>query len=184
MGDRLQDRQALAATLQAIAAGNRQAFEDLYRRTSAKLFGVCLRILPEQAQAEEALQDAYLTIWRRASAFDEARGTAMTWLIALTRNRAIDRLRATGMRMTAPIEEAGDLADAAPDAFAILQADGETRRLAACMRTLANDEARFIRQAFYTGATYAELAADAGLPLGTLKSRIRRALLKLRDCLQ
>lgn len=178
------DRRLLAATLRNVAAGDRMAFEELYRRTAAKLFGVCLRILSTRAQAEEALQDAYLTIWQQAGAYEEARGTAMTWLIALTRNRAIDRLRAGGKLAAAPIEDASAIADDRPDAFDILEADGEARRLADCLRTLAEGDARFIRSTFLQGSTYADLAGTAGLPLGTVKSRIRRALLKLRSCLQ
>ncbi|NVN32314.1 sigma-70 family RNA polymerase sigma factor, partial [Endobacter medicaginis] len=83
--------------LRAVARGDRAAFEELYRLTSAQLFGVCLRILPARAEAEDVLQDAYLSIWRRAASFDAARGSAMAWLITLTRNRAIDRLRARGV---------------------------------------------------------------------------------------
>ena len=164
----LQERRLLAATLHNVASGDPKAFEELYRRTAAKLFGVCLRILPTQSQAEEALQDAYLTIWQRAGAFDETRGTAMTWLIALTRNRAIDRLRACATLVTTPIEDVGHLADDAPDALAVLAAESEVRRLTDCLQTLSEGDARLIRSAFLKGATYAELAENAGLPLATV----------------
>ena len=180
----LEERNSLIEALRKVASGDRLAFEDVYRRTSAKLFGVCLRILPERSQAEEALQEAYLSIWQRAASFDEARGTAMTWLISLTRNRAIDRLRAGGRIAAAPIELASEIPDQTPDAFAIAGMAEDERRLATCISGLETRDAQFIRTAFIEGASYPELAERAGIPLGTLKSRIRRALLKLRDCLR
>ena len=176
-------RAALAAALRRVADGDRAAFEEVYRRTSAKLFGVCLRILPGRSEAEEALQDAYLSVWQRAGSFDESRGSAMTWLIALARNRAVDRRRASGKLPVVPLDLAAAVADDSPDPFALLDADGEDRRLAACLAQLQPRDARFLQSAFLEGETYAELAERAGQPLGTVKSRIRRALLALRDCL-
>jgi RNA polymerase sigma factor (sigma-70 family) len=177
------ESETLAAALQKVAGGDRAAFEEVYRRTSAKLFGVCLRILPVRQEAEEALQEAYLSVWRRASSFDAARGTAMTWLITLTRNRAVDRLRAGGRIAAAPVELAEAMPDDAPLASALMEAGEDERRLAHCIGTLETGEAGLIRTAFFEGSTYAELATRAAIPLGTIKSRIRRALAKLRACL-
>lgn len=177
-------RAVLVAALGRVAMGDRAAFEELYRRTSAKLLGVCLRILPGQTEAEEALQDTYLSVWRRAGTFDAAQGSAMTWLMTIARNRAVDRLRGTAKRVSAPIEAADDVPDPAPDATLLIERDQDARRLDLCLGTLAAGDARFVRTAFMEGATYPELAERAGLPLGTVKSRIRRALLKLRECLQ
>ena len=176
-------RTALARALAAIAAGDREAFEELYRRTSAKLFGVCLRILPERLEAEEALQEAYLSVWKRAESFDATQGTAMTWLISIARNRAVDRLRRTSKVATAPIELADEIADPTPDAAALAMASDDEQRLARCMGTLNPGDAQFVRTAFLEGSTYSELAARTSTPLGTVKSRIRRALIKLRECL-
>jgi RNA polymerase sigma-70 factor (ECF subfamily) len=170
-------------TLEAVAAGNRAAFESLYQRTNVKLFGVALRILPERQEAEEVLQEVYLAVWRRAGAFDPARGTAMTWLITLTRNRALDRLRATRRRPADPIELAGDVPDPEPDAEARALAGDEATRIAWCLDRLDHDDARLIRTAFFEGASYADLATRASRPLGTIKSRIRRALIRLKACL-
>ena len=178
------DAASLAAALERVAAGDRAAFEEVYRRTSVKLFGVCLRILPVRQEAEETLQEAYLQVWRRAAAFDAARGSAMTWLITLTRNRALDRLRARGKIATAPIELAEEIADPAPAASEVLETGEDRRRLAHCLGTLEKDDAQLIRTAFFQGSTYAELATRTATPLGTIKSRVRRALLKLRECLQ
>ena len=183
MASRFSDADALSDILQRVATGDRAAFEEIYRRTSVKLFGVCLRILPVRQEAEDALQEAYVAVWKRATAFDPARGTAMTWLITLARNRAVDRLRAGGKAVAAPIDLAAEIADEAPLASERAEADQDERRLAACLDTLDGGDAGLIRTAFFDGATYAELAGRAATPLGTIKSRIRRALIKLRDCL-
>ena len=177
------DAASLAVTLHRVAEGDRAAFEEVYRRTSVKLFGVCLRILPVRQEAEEALQEAYLSVWRRAGSFDATKGSAMTWLITLTRNRAVDRLRSGGKVASAPIELADEVADPAPTASTLLEIGEDERRLAHCLGTLEGGDARLIRTAFFEGSTYAELATRAAAPLGTIKSRIRRALLKLRECL-
>ena len=176
-------RQRLVAALGAVAAGDRRAFHELYQRTSAKLYGVCCRILGEGQDAEDALQEAYANVWRRADRFDASRASPITWLAAIARNAAIDRLRARGTRSTAPIEDAHDLADEFPRADFMLEQASEMRRLQACLGELGGREAGLIRTAFLEGATYPELAARAGEPLGTIKSRIRRALIKLRECL-
>lgn len=177
------DAAALAAALLRVADGDRAAFERLYRHSSAKLFGVCLRILGDRGQAEEVVQEVYLAVWRRAGSFDSARGSAMTWLATLARNRAIDRLRAGGRVASAPIELAEAVADPAPHAADLAEADEESRRVAACIAELERGEALLIRTAFVEGSTYAEIATRSATPLGTVKSRIRRALTKLRACL-
>jgi RNA polymerase sigma-70 factor, ECF subfamily len=178
------DRARLAATLVRAGQGDASAFEELYRRTSAKLFGVCLRIFADRSEAEEALQDAYITIWNKAATFDATRASPITWLATVTRNRAIDRLRASGKAGLAPLDEASEVADPAPLADARLLADADDRALTGCIETLEGRDADFIRSAFLRGATYADLAARDALPLGTVKSRIRRALMKLRECLE
>ncbi len=178
------ERAALTAALRRVATGDRAALHEVYRRTSAKLYGVCLRIFPDGNDAEDALQDAFVNIWQKAASFDPARASPITWLVTLTRNRAIDRLRSSGKRLIAPIEAAMDVADEAPDAEACLIAADDRARIAQCMETLASGDATMIRTAFFEGATYADLAERASVPLGTVKSRIRRALMKLKACLQ
>jgi RNA polymerase sigma factor (sigma-70 family) len=173
----------LDQALENIASGDRDAFAEVYRRTSVKLLGVCRRILPERQEAEEVLQDIYLTVWRRAGAFDATRGSAMTWLITLARNRAVDRLRASGRRPTDPIEYADHVADPAPDAETQAIALDDSARLTFCLGQIDGTDASLIRTAFFEGATYTELAERVARPLGTIKSRIRRALVSLRECL-
>lgn len=177
-------RVRLAEALIRTGRGDRSAFETVYKATSAKLFGVCLRIFPDRNEAEEALQDAYLTIWNKAASFETGRASPISWLVAVTRNRAIDRLRAKGKAGLASLDEAAEIADPAPLAEAQLMADGEDRLLHGCIAGLDRRDAHFIRSAFIGGATYADLAAREGEPLGTVKSRIRRALVKLRACME
>ena len=177
-------RARLADALVRCGKGDRSAFEAVYKATSAKLFGVCLRIFPDRNEAEEALQDAYLTIWNKAASFEAGRASPISWLVAVTRNRAIDRLRARGKAGLASLDEAAEIADPAPLADARLLASSEDRVLHGCIEGLERRDAHFIRCAFIGGATYADLAEREGEPLGTVKSRIRRALLKLRGCME
>jgi RNA polymerase sigma-70 factor (ECF subfamily) len=109
-------RAYLAAMLIATGSEDRAAFREVYRLTSAKLFGICLRICGDRSAAEDVLHDVYLTIWRRAGAWEPGRASPITWLATVARNRAIDWRRAQGGRQTRPIAEAPDIADSAPDA--------------------------------------------------------------------
>lgn len=179
------DREQLRHWLSATAGGDRRCFEDLYQRTSSKLFGVCLRILHERSEAEEVLQDVYLTIWRKAGQYDADRASPITWLAMIARNKAIDRLRASRVdRASAPIDLAAELADEGIDAPGLVEAASEGKRLHNCLDELTGEQGRVIRVAFFEGCTYEEIAQRSSTPLGTIKSWIRRGLLKLKDCLQ
>ncbi len=179
------DRQRLSLALQQVASGDKAALSDVYRQTSAKLFGICLRILRDRSQAEDVLQDVYLTIWRRAGSFDPSRGVSpVTWLATLARNRAIDRLRADKGHLNRPLELAAETRDAAPLASDSMERDEDSRRLTGCMDELEPEHAAYIRAAFFDGHTYASLAESVGAPLGTMKSWMRRALLRLRACIE
>ncbi len=177
-------RARLTEALIQTGTGDRAAFETVYRLTSAKLFGICLRIFPDRQEAEEALQEAYLTIWNRAARFEAGRASPISWLATVTRNRAIDRLRASGRVGLSPLEDAATIADPSPLADAALSEQADSKALQGCIEGLEPRDADFIRSAFIGGATYAELATRDAQPLGTVKSRIRRALLKLRSCLE
>jgi RNA polymerase sigma-70 factor, ECF subfamily len=179
------NRDLIIAALARIPAGDRAALQTVCRLTSAKLFGVCLRILGERGEAEDVLQEVYVTVWRKAADFDAARASPMTWLIAITRNRAIDRLRATkASRRMDPIDAAGDVADSAPVADRALESAQETARLHTCLDGLEICERAALRGAFFDGNTYEDLATRMAVPLGTMKSWIRRAMMKLKNCLQ
>src|SRR6185437_8707764 len=132
------NRSLIVAALGRIPAGDRAALQTVYRLTSAKLFGVCLRILGERSEAEDVLQEVYVTVWRKAADFDASRASPMTWLIAITRNRAIDRLRASKQsRRIEPIEAASYLADDAPGAESALMGAQNHARLHGCLGKLA-----------------------------------------------
>ncbi|TMK16944.1 MAG: sigma-70 family RNA polymerase sigma factor [Alphaproteobacteria bacterium] len=146
---------------------------------------VCLRILKDRSEAEDVLQDVYVTVWRKAATFDPGRASPITWMVAIARNRAIDRLRAraAGGRLQ-PIEAADAVSDPAPAAVERVELAQQHQRLARCLEELDARHASAIRAAFLDGATYEELAARMNVPLGTMKSWIRRGLLKLRACLE
>jgi RNA polymerase sigma-70 factor (ECF subfamily) len=178
-------RRQLNAAIRRVAGGDRAALRLVYDETAAKLFGVCLRILNDRSEAEDVLQEVYLTVWRKAAAFDEARASPITWLVAIARNRAIDRVRAGGVaRLSAPIEAADVGPDPAPLAAEALEAAQEHGRLYACLEELELRQSAAIRAAFIDGLTYEELAQRQNVPLGTMKSWIRRGLAKLRACLE
>jgi RNA polymerase sigma factor (sigma-70 family) len=178
-------RKQLSAALNRVAGGDRAALRLVYDMTAAKLFGVCLRILNDRGEAEDVLQDVYITVWRKAGAFDAARASPITWLVAIARNRAIDRARASGAsRVKAPIEAAEMIADSAPLASDRLEAEQESGRLGGCLDELEARQSAAIRAAFMDGLTYEALANRTGVPLGTMKSWIRRGLAKLKECLE
>lgn len=179
------NRTLIAAALARVPNGDRAALQTVYRLASAKLFGVALRILGERTEAEDILQDVFVTIWRKSGDFDASRASPMTWLIAITRNRAIDRLRSTkASRHMDPIDEANDVADSAPIADSALETAQDNARLHGCLDSLANDERAALRGAFFDGNTYEDLAVRTNVPLPTMKSRIRRAMMKLKRCLE
>jgi RNA polymerase sigma factor (sigma-70 family) len=179
------NRSLIAAALARIPGGDRAALQTVYRLTSAKLFGVVLRILGERSEAEDVLQEVYMTVWRKASTFDPARASPMTWLITIARNRATDRLRASQQsRRMEPIDAAADVGDDAPAADSILQSAQEHARLHTCLEGLADNERAALRGAFFDGNTYEELAVRMRVPLGTMKSWIRRAMIELKTCLE
>lgn len=173
----------MSALVAAIARGERSAMDELYRRTSAKLYGIAVRLLGSEAEAQEVVQDVYLNLWRKAGLFDSARASPITWLAVMTRNRAIDGLRRR-RGDAAGIEEAADLPDASSSAFDIASAAQDRARLRLCLDTLDERPRTLISSAFLDGSTHLELAERENLPLGTLKSLIRRGLQKLRKCLE
>jgi len=179
------DGASLEALLAQVALGSRPAFESLYQQTANKLFGVCLRVLSERAEAEDALQEVFATVWSKAGQFDAARGTAGTWLAMIARNKAIDRLRERpDPGKLAPIETAGEVEDSDPSPQQHALAGDARRRLESCLQRLDARRRALIHAAFFDGSTYEQLATRTGSPLGSIKSWIRRGLIQLRACLE
>lgn len=166
-----------------VSLRDRQAFDILYRQTSAKLFGVCLRILNDRAEAEDALQEVYVKIWNKADRFAVSDLSPISWLVAVARNHAIDRIRAR-RAPAAEIDAALEVADPAPGPEAQAVAGAEGERIHRCLEELDRDRAAAVRGAYLKGESYAELAARHGVPLNTMRTWLRRSLMKLKDCLE
>jgi len=177
-------RTELSAILMRVAAGKRAALRELYDRTSAKLFGICMRICIDQQGAEDVLQEVYIAVWNRAAGYDPERSSPITWLATIARNRAIDWRRSRRkIDDMLPIDAASMVADAVTDAPDGIDNARLAARLRACLDTLDTRAERAIREAYYGGFSYAELAARDAVPLGTMKSWIRRGLDRLRKCM-
>ncbi|MFC5435612.1 sigma-70 family RNA polymerase sigma factor [Rhodanobacter umsongensis] len=177
------ERDELNQLLQRAGRGDQQAFAELYRRTSSKLFGICLRMLRDRGEAEEVLQETYTTVWRRAASFDAAKASAITWLVTLSRNKAIDRLRQHREELMDDPARLDETVDEQPTPAADAETSQEYQRLQHCLDQLEPQQQSSVREAFFTGATYNELAMRCKVPLGTMKSWIRRSLMQLRTCL-
>ncbi|WP_425407862.1 sigma-70 family RNA polymerase sigma factor [Hyphococcus sp.] len=175
--------QSIEEILARVSLRDRAAFNELYDRTSAKLFAVALRILNEQGDTEDAVHDAYINVWRKADTFQASRATGMTWLITIVRNAAIDRARKR-RAPAADIDSRPDIASDEPSPEDLATLSDDYRRLAHCLGELEDPQHGVIRDAFFKGRTYAEIADGLNRPLGTIKSWVRRSLLKLRDCLE
>ncbi len=174
---------SLSKLLGGTATRDQRAFTELYAASSAKLFGVILRILRDREQASEVLQEVYLRIWQRAGDFRPDRGTPMTWMIAIARNRALDRRR--DRRPELPLDEIAELADAGANLASLPDGGGVSgRALRHCLGELDDRERRSLLLTYLEGHTHAELAHRLDCPLGTAKRLIRRGLLRLRDCLE
>lgn len=164
------------------ALRDRKAFSALYDATSAKLFGVCLSVLRNRAEAEEAVQDVYIRIWNKADRYAVTGHSPMTWLITVARNLAIDRLRARKVT-TSTLDDAAEPSDPSPGPEANAIAGSEARRVLDCMDELDADKARAVKGAYLNGDTYQDLAARFDVPLNTMRTWLRRSLAALRACL-
>ena len=175
--------------LALVANGDQQAFSQLYDHSSSLLFTLAVRILGNHEEAAALLQDVYLEVWRKVSRYDVGRGTPVAWLVTLTRSRAIDRLRARvarGSRATPSLEAgaAAQVDDLGPSSFET-QADQELRiAIGAAVAGLPQAQQQAIELAYYEGLSHAEIAARLNQPLGTVKTRIKLGMSKLRDGLQ
>ena len=169
--------------LHAIARGDEEALAALYDRYRLILFGLILRILHSRPEAEDVLQDVFIQVWKRAADFDDARGRAFTWLVTLARSRTIDRLRSLNSRQRTAneaLEAAPDhVSDAVEDAFKSEQR--EVVRTA--LEELPTEQRQALVLAYFEGLTQTEIASRMGSPLGTVKTRMRSGMIKLRELL-
>ena len=167
------------------ALKNQRAFGDLYQLTSAKLYGVALRILRRQDWAEEVLQECYVNIWNHAGDYAVAKSAPLTWMTSIVRNRCLDWLRrpqaeATGVEYDIAVEA---WQDDAPGPMDSLLAASEAAALARCLQQLESKQRQSIMLAFFHGLSHTELASHMQQPLGTVKTWVRRGLERLKGCL-
>jgi RNA polymerase sigma-70 factor, ECF subfamily len=182
----------LVDLLSSAAQGNHSSFAEIYKRTHAHLFGVAVRILGQGQVAEDALQEAYVSIWKNAASYRSEVGgqniQPMTWLIAIVRNKALDAYRARARRKENEMPESEGDADDLPDtgtpsAAQLLDQATQTLRIEGCMSGLDGSHRQSLALAYYQGLSHSEVAAQMGAPLGSVKAWIRRGLDKLKACL-
>ena len=173
--------------LQRIARGDRQSFEQLYDRFSGVLFSAAYRVLNNQEAAEDVLQDVFIQIWEKAPLYDPQRGKPLTWAVTLTRNKSIDRLRSAQRRnrLRDDVEKEAQTFEqfdgkSSVDAVNAMEKGAMVR---AAIAKLSPDQRQAIELAFFSGLTQMEIAERLGEPLGTVKARIRRGMMKLREVL-
>jgi RNA polymerase sigma-70 factor, ECF subfamily len=169
--------------LKAVASRDELALTQLYDRYRVILFGLLVRILNNREEAEDVLQEVFLQVWRRAGDFDENRGRPFTWLVTLARSRGIDRLRNLSARERVAVagarEASEEVSDASTDAYRSEQRGLVTRALA----QLPDEQKRPLVLAYFDGLTQSEIASRLGAPLGTVKTRMRTGMIKLRELL-
>jgi len=169
--------------LHAIARGDEQALAHLYDRYRLILFGLVNRILSSREEAEDVLQEVFIQVWRRAADFDELRGRPFTWLVTVARSRAIDRLRSLAARERVAIASASDPAEAVSDAADDTFRSEQRGVVVSALTQLPDEQKTTLVLAYFEGLTQSEIAARLGAPLGTVKTRMRSGMIKLRELL-
>lgn len=176
----------LANLLERVADGDDKALAALYDETSALVLGIASRVLRERDIAEEAVLEVFVQVWNEARGYDRARGSVRSWLVVLARSRAIDiaRKRTTRTGRETTLDQVAEFADVRPGPEAASLARERAARIRRAMSALPAEQQRAIEAAFYGGLTHSEVAASFGEPIGTIKTRIRRGLLSLREVLR
>lgn len=182
------DPDQLRTWLLGAARKDAQAFQALYAATSPRLFGFALRILRKHELAEEALQDAFVAIWHAAGRYEATLAAPMTWMTTVVRNKAFDILRRVDTRPDIDVAQfdadiLGNLEDKALDPAQTLQTSAETRALALCLAALEKSQRQAIGLAYFHDMSHDEVARRLALPIGTVKTWIRRGLMQLKTCL-
>ena len=183
------DNHSLQALIAGAARGDHACFADIYERTHTHLFGVAVRILGQGQAAEDVLQEAYVSIWKNAAGYrSEVDGQsiqAMTWLIAIVRNKALDAYRARARRKESGMPDSGEVDEEGTESSAVQLLEQATQALhiEGCMNALDGSYRQSLALAYYQGLSHTEVAAQMGAPLGSVKAWIRRGLEKLKGCL-
>ena len=172
----------LAAQLALVARGDAAAFDALFEQVGPSVFGIVRRVIRDPAQSEEVTQDVLLEVWRTAFKFDPARGSAMAWVMTLAHRRAVDRVRSVQKETerelrTATAEIPYD------DVIEAVESSLDRERVRRCLNSLTELQRESVTLAYYNGYTYGQVAGLLGVPTGTVKTRMRDALIRLRDCL-
>ncbi|QJR15711.1 sigma-70 family RNA polymerase sigma factor [Usitatibacter palustris] len=174
----------LAALLGRAGLGDRPAFEELYHATRSKLFAVSLRIVRERQLAEEVLQDSFVSIWNHAGDYAQAKSAPTTWMAAIVRNRSLDVVRRSAHDAPDVDEKlASQLVDESASPAQDYETALDKHAIRECLEELDPEQRQSIALAFYHGLSHSELAAHMRKPLGTVKTHVRRGLLRLKDCL-
>jgi RNA polymerase sigma-70 factor (ECF subfamily) len=173
----------LADLLSLMAGGDQRAFERFYKQTVSRVFGLALRIVRCRATAEEVAENVYVQIWHSAASYDAQRGTPIGWALTICRSRALDALRRADRALVDPdpTERIDAVSEAVPDLQDLLEASQQHAALHAAMARLRPEQRQMLCLAFFRGMTHQEIAAASHLPLGTVKSAIRRSLKVLRE---
>ena len=173
----------LVRLLSRIADGDHASFIDLYDATSAKLYGVILRILKRRDLADEIMQDVYLKIWRNAGDFDAARASPITWMATIARNRALDDVRRKQHQSIEDTPSASEVVDPQPLASDDIELAEDLARLERCLDALGEEKKTLIKLAYLEGLSRQQLAERSGQPVATIKTWLHRGLKQVRDCL-
>ncbi len=177
------DKNTLAQLIGRVALKDRLAFDKIYEDMSSLVFGICLQILNDRSEAEDALQESFIKLWEKAETFSRVDASSTAWLASIARNASIDRLR---RRRSVPLDTShfDDLEDPDDSPEDSLVQEDDAHRLHRCLGELEPPQASVVRTAFFAGQSYADLAKSTYTPLGTIKSWVRRSLIKLRTCLE
>ncbi|HEY3686059.1 MAG TPA: ECF RNA polymerase sigma factor SigK [Streptosporangiaceae bacterium] len=173
----------LEGLLGDVARGDQQAFEAVYRQVAAPVYGLARRVVRDPALAEEVSQEVLVTVWRTAARFDADRGSALAWVMTLTHRRAVDRVRSE--QAATDREERARRAEPPPfdEVTELVENRMQAERVRRCLGTLTDLQNEALRLSYYQGYTYREVSSLLAVPLGTIKSRMRDGLIRLRDCL-